>query len=156
MSLLNIDNDAFKWFVFASGALVIKCVFSNTWTGLTKGRTGTIGAEEDRMFGAKKDAKAWEAIENPLVLRAQRIVFNDQENIPLWFVSAALFVATGATGTQARNWFIPYVLARYVHTLFYWNAKQPHRALAHVSSLILTLSPLFISLYRAYQYNKLN
>lgn len=149
-SSLLIDGQAVRWLVLSAGLLILKSYFSNTWTGLMKVRSGTVGAPEDRLFGAKKDAKPWEALSHPLVMRAQRSVFNDQENIPLWFMTAVLFLLTGASGLEARNWFVPYVIARYLHTVAYLNEKQPHRAIFFILGGLLTLGPLFLSFYRAY------
>lgn len=145
---LTVDNQALLWFTLASALLIIKCFVSNFWMGITRNKTGTLGAVEDAMFGAKSNAKAWDAFAHPTVLRAQRIVLNDQENIPLWFMTAILFLITGASAMEARNYFIPFVIARYLHSIIYWNGLQPYRAIIFFVGFFLTIGPLVTSLYR--------
>ena len=148
---LTVDNQALRWFALASALLVIKCFVSNFWMGITKGKTGTVGAAEDAMFVSKPNAKASDAFAHPTVLRAQRIVFNDQENIPLWFMTAILFLITGASAAEARNYFIPFVIARYLHSISYWNWLQPARDIVFFVGFFLTVGPLVTSLYRIAQ-----
>ncbi len=93
--------------------------------------------EEEKRVEQKKKERAAKAKEADI--RWQRIVLNDIENIPM-----GLIVAIISISTRGNEWvnvvsLVVFTLSRLLHTYFYANAIQPHRALAYFGGVLSTL-----------------
>lgn len=84
------------------------------------------------------------------VERVRRAHLNDIENIPLFFVSAWLYLLTNPPVMLAVNLFRVYTLARIVHTVVYavFVVPQPARAIAwgigYAITAFMLLNTVFI------------
>lgn len=86
---------------------------------------------QSRRFAYPEDAVHWNGevaeTEAEPILRAAKVLRNDAENQPFFFVLGALYVALGLSPEGAGVYFGLYVLSRVVHTVFLLNPRQPHR-----------------------------
>ncbi len=80
--------------------------------------------EDARFFG--KDAEVKEA-DLQIVQRAQNCLRNDGENIPFFLVLGAIYLFLEIWPTGVLIYFPAFVIARYLHTLFYLRPTQPLR-----------------------------
>lgn len=61
---------------------------------------------------------------------------NDLENIPVYLALSLAFVLLGGSATAGAIYFGLYTAARVAHTVSYLAGKQPHRFLAHITSVL--------------------
>lgn len=81
----------------------------------------------DKLFGEKPDA----ARHNELVDRAQSVLRNDGENIPMFLFIALSYIQLGCW-TQGLTIYLPlFVIGRIVHMVSYLKALQPWRNLSY-------------------------
>jgi uncharacterized MAPEG superfamily protein len=69
--------------------------------------------------------------EAPLVRRAQNVLRNDGENIPIFLFLAAAYVQLGCWEWGVVVYFPLFVLSRVVHTIAYLCPRQPLRNRAY-------------------------
>ena len=119
-------------YVAAAFVLLAKLVVTVSLQGATRIRT--------KRFQYAEDATHWKgdhvAEESDLVVRAQRILRNDGEGQPYFFVFGAAYVALGATPWAAWLYFPVYVLTRILHAWYMLRARQPHRNRAFGAGLV--------------------
>ncbi len=98
-----------------------------------------------KRFQYAEDAAHWNgslaADESDLIVRAQRILRNDSEGQPYFFVFGAAYVALGGTPWAAWLYFPAYALTRVLHAWCMLRARQPLRNRAFGAGLI-TLAAL--------------
>jgi uncharacterized membrane protein YecN with MAPEG domain len=99
--------------------------------GVTRVRT--------KRFQYAEDANHWQgehaAEESDLIVRAQRVLRNDSEGQPYFFVFGAAYVALGATPWAAWVYFPAYAITRLLHAWYMLRARQPQRNLAFGAGL---------------------
>jgi uncharacterized membrane protein YecN with MAPEG domain len=95
-----------------------------------------------RVFAYPEDAAEWHGTageDTALCQRAQRLLRNDSETQPFFYVFGALLVLSKASPTAALIYLPAYVVSRFVHGYFLLSPRQPHRNRAFgVGVIILT------------------
>lgn len=76
--------------------------------------------------------------EDEFLMRTHGIWRNDHETVPIFLGAAVVFSAIVEKPQLAAWLFIGFAVARYVHAAVYLAAKQPHRAIAWLSSAGIT------------------
>ena len=69
-------------------------------------------------------------VEHPDVARVKRAHINALENAVPFFAVAPLYAATGGSLLGAKAYFLTFVAARLLHSLFYLWGRQPFRTLS--------------------------
>ena len=94
-----------------------------------------------KRFQYAEDAAHWNgnfiAEESDLIVRAQRVLRNDSEGQPFFFVFGAAYVALGGTPWAAWLYFPGYALTRVLHAWCMLRARQPLRNRAFGAGLIV-------------------
>lgn len=97
-----------------------------------------------RVFTKEEDARCWKgelAREDvPVVQRAQRVLFNDLENIPMFLFLAVGFIQLGGEAGHLAIYCGVFALARIAHTATYLAPRQPLRNRAFGVGLLTTLA----------------
>jgi uncharacterized membrane protein YecN with MAPEG domain len=126
-------------YVAAVFVLFAKFVVVVSLQGATRIRT--------KLFQYPEDAAEWKgsfaAEESDLIVRAQRVLRNDSEGQPYFFVFGAAYVALGATPWAAWLYFPAYALTRLLHAWCLLRARQPLRNRAFGAGLV-TLAALAV------------
>lgn len=130
----------FRLYALASCVLVLKMIVLANWAGLQRFRTGAWLNPEDARWAGKGRPPV--AAEHPSVLRAQRAMRNDFENLIPFFVVGALYVLTGASARGAAAYFAVFTAARIAHTVVYLAGLQPWRTVTYLAGLAATLGML--------------
>jgi uncharacterized membrane protein YecN with MAPEG domain len=119
-------------YVAAAFVLLAKLVVMVSLQGATRIRT--------KRFQYAEDATHWSgdhvAEESDLIIRAQRVLRNDGEGQPYFFVFGAAYVALGATPWAAWLYFLGYAFTRVLHAWYMLQARQPHRNRAFGAGLV--------------------
>jgi uncharacterized membrane protein YecN with MAPEG domain len=119
-------------YLAAAFVLLAKLVLMVSLQGATRIRT--------KRFQYAEDANHWKgdhvAEESALIVRAQRVLRNDGEGQPYFFVFGAAYVALGATPWAAWLYFPVYTLTRVLHAWYMLRARQPHRNRAFGAGLV--------------------
>lgn len=125
-------------YAFAVVALLVKMLATVSLQGIVRIRTKTFQYPEDAAHwrGAETD-------DQPVVIRAQRVLRNDSEGQPLFLALGAAYVLLGASPTIAPVYFGLYVGSRLLHTWFFLRPRQPHRNRAFGVGLV-TLTALAV------------
>ncbi|KAG5890849.1 hypothetical protein JTB14_016282 [Gonioctena quinquepunctata] len=110
-------------------------VFMSSFTGILRFKHKAFANEEDTKNRHVK-VKVDENVE-----RVRRAHLNDVENIPLFFVSAFMYVLTDPSEYVAKILFLVYTAARIVHTVVYAVVvvPQPARALSFGIGTLITI-----------------
>jgi uncharacterized membrane protein YecN with MAPEG domain len=90
----------------------------------------------DKLFGSKPDA----AQQNELVERAQSVLRNDGENVPIFLFLAMTYVQLGCWQTGLIIYLPLFVIGRIFHAISYLNALQPWRNLSYQLGLWVTFA----------------
>ena len=119
-------------YLAAVAVLFAKLVVMISLQGATRIRT--------KKFQYSEDARHWNgdrvAEENDAIVRAQRVLRNDSEGQPYFFVFGAVYVALGATPWAAWLYFPAYALTRLLHAWYMLRGRQPHRNRAFGAGLV--------------------
>jgi uncharacterized MAPEG superfamily protein len=94
------------------------------------------GAMFDKLFGTKPNAKG----QNDLVDRAQNVLRNDGENIPMFLFIAIAYIQLGCWPQGVAIYLPVFVLGRIAHMVSYLKALQPWRNLAYQLGLWVTVA----------------
>ncbi|KAL0269276.1 UNVERIFIED_CONTAM: hypothetical protein PYX00_007072 [Menopon gallinae] len=144
-TLMSLSNPVFKAYCFYSAILVVKMLLMSLLTGRQRFRKLVFSNPEDtkRMKNAKIK------FDDPDVERVRRAHLNDIENIPLFFVSAWLYLMTNPPAVLAINLYRVYTLARIVHTIVYavFVVPQPARAIAWGTGYAITAFMLLNTIF---------
>ena len=121
-----MTSSAFQTYALCSAILVLKMLYSATYTGVQRQRNqGYVNPEDAKTFGSQGASAG--TSEAPAVAHALRIQRNDLENIPAFLVIGLLYVMVGGT---AASYFWVFTIARIAHTVCYTLQLQPWRALS--------------------------
>jgi len=119
-------------YVAAAFVLFAKFVVMISLQGATRIRT--------KQFQYAEDAAHWNGNlvgeESDLIVRAQRVLRNDSEGQPYFFVFGAAYVALGGTPWAAWLYFPAYALTRLLHAWCMLRARQPLRNRAFGAGLV--------------------
>ncbi|KAG5890850.1 hypothetical protein JTB14_016283 [Gonioctena quinquepunctata] len=132
---MSLDNPVFGAYLFYCGILILKMVFMSFFTGIQRYKHKAFANEED----TKKLHVKVKVDQN--VERVRRAHLNDVENIPLFFVSAFIYVLTDPSEYVAKILFLVYTAVRIVHTVVYAVVvvPQPARALSFGIGTLITV-----------------
>jgi microsomal prostaglandin-E synthase 1 len=114
-----------RLFVACAATLVLKMALTGYATAILRNLRGVYVSPEDYRWRGKKPGPPDEQIER--IRRAHR---NDLENILPFLAVGALAVRIGAVSYAAACWlFIPFTVARILHTFAYSLGWQPWRSI---------------------------
>ncbi|XP_032516204.2 microsomal glutathione S-transferase 1-like [Danaus plexippus] len=141
MPVLELTNPVVQSYILYSAILALKLLSMSTLTSLVRLSSG--------IFSNPEDAKAFKGkvkYDDPIVERTRRAHLNDLENIPAFWVIAALYLTTGPVAVVATLLFRVYTASRIIHTLVYAVVPlpQPTRAIAY-------MIPYLIKWYMGFQ-----
>ncbi|XP_057661405.1 microsomal glutathione S-transferase 1-like [Diorhabda carinulata] len=126
MAQASLENDVFRSYLFYCSILVLKMMVMSIFTSSQRIKYGAFVNPED-VKAFKLKPKTDENVE-----RVRRAHLNDIENIPLFFVSAWLYILTNPVAFVAKTLFLIYTIARIVHTIVYavFPLPQPARGIS--------------------------
>ncbi len=127
--------------------LVVKMVAVGFYTSSIRIRRKVYATPEDFEFQQLPPKER-----DPDIERARRAHRNDLENILPFFGVGLLYAWTNPSMVAASIYFIGYAVARYLHTIFYLAAIQPHRTIAFTVALLLMLAMLVNTLVWLFAY----
>jgi uncharacterized membrane protein YecN with MAPEG domain len=81
----------------------------------------------DKLFGQKADVSK----QSEMVDRAQSVLRNDGENIPIFLFLALTYIQLGCWQTGIVIYLPLFVIGRFAHAISYLNALQPWRNLSY-------------------------
>lgn len=98
-----------------------------------------------KHFVKPEDAQHWgdgqiADAEHPMVERAQRVLRNDLENIPILLFLLGAYVMLDAWAMGVSIYGGVFVLSRVVHTLAYLRPTQPLRNRAYLTGLLVCMA----------------
>lgn len=127
MSAFSLDNPVFRSYIVYSAILAVKVLALSVLTGVTRMIRGSVANPEDAKL-----LKAKVRFDDPAVERVRRAHLNDLENIPVFWVVAALYVSTNPVAAWATLLFRVFTLGRILHSIVYAIVPlpQPARAIA--------------------------
>ena len=135
---------AVRLFAICYLLLVLKMVAVGFTTSFYRIRRRVFATPEDyALRGVNAPLGHDEDIER--IRRAHR---NDLENILPFFAAGFFYSLTGPPMIMARIYFIGFVVARVLHSVFYVRAMQPWRTLAFTVGMILLLALVVNTLVR--------
>jgi uncharacterized MAPEG superfamily protein len=88
----------------------------------------------DKIFGEKPDAKKY----NELVDRAQNVLRNDGENIPIFLFVSLSYLQLGCWQPGLAIYLPLFVIGRILHTISYLKSLQPWRNLSYQLGVWIT------------------
>ena len=88
----------------------------------------------DKLFGSKPDATK----QSELVDRAQSVLRNDGENIPIFLFIAIAYIQLSCWSTGVAIYLPLFVVGRIAHAISYLKALQPWRNLSYQLGLWVT------------------
>lgn len=88
----------------------------------------------DRIFGQKPDSTG----HSELVDRAQRVLRNDGENVPIFLFTAIAYLQLGCWQPGLAIYCMLFVTGRIIHMISYLAALQPWRNLSYQLGLWVT------------------
>ncbi|GMI28301.1 hypothetical protein TeGR_g5851, partial [Tetraparma gracilis] len=132
--------------------LLCKSVLSNFALGAAKVKTGSRAPEDTSLFsglgagaqdfdGSGKEYRdtAHEKHVKAAQARANRIIGNDHENIPITLILAFGGLLANPNAAVHCALVGGFTLSRLAHTFFFYKALQPWRAIAYGAGLTCTL-----------------
>ncbi|CAG9854729.1 unnamed protein product [Phyllotreta striolata] len=141
-SVLSLENEVFRSFLFYSCILVLKMLFMSPLTGSKR--------MKHKAFANVEDAKGFNVKPklDDNVERVRRAHLNDIENIPLFFVAGVLYTITNPSVYLAKMLFLVYTVARVAHTIVYAVVPlpQPARGISWVTGFGITVYMTVMSL----------
>lgn len=105
--------------------------------GVTRVKHRAFVRPDDAAFFGRGVTPA--AAEHPLVDRAQSALRNDGENIPIFLFLSIAYIQLGCPSSQLVIYMPLFVIARYLHTLFYLRPTQPFRNWSYVTGQLLMM-----------------
>jgi len=139
-----LANPVVRLYGIVSLLLVLKMAVVGSYTSILRIRRRVFATPEDyALQNLPPVGVADEDIER--VRRAHR---NDLENILPFFLVGWLYTLTGPGMFAARVYFIGYLIARSLHTVFYIRAMQPYRTISFTVAALLSAAVLLTTLFR--------
>lgn len=128
MASIPFDDSGVQSYIFYSSLLALKLLSVALLTGRQRFKKGVFSNPED---ATRRGAKV--KLNDPDVERVRRAHLNDLENIPAFWVLAALYLTTSPEYTWARLLFRLFAGFRVMHTFVYAVVPlpQPARAIAY-------------------------
>ncbi|CAH1116791.1 unnamed protein product [Phaedon cochleariae] len=132
--LVSLQNPVFRSYLFYCSILVIKMMGMAILTSVQRYKNKAFVNPED-VKSLKIKPKTDENVE-----RVRRAHLNDLENIPIFFVSAFLYMMTSPTEYMAKTLFFAFTVARIVHSIVYAVViiPQPARGLSFGIGFLIT------------------
>ncbi|XP_041973589.1 uncharacterized protein LOC121729221 [Aricia agestis] len=124
---LTLTSPVVQSYIVYSAVLALKLLFMSALTAATRLTKGIYANPEDaKTLGGKVK------YDDARIERIRRAHLNDLENIPAFWVLAALYVTTGPVAAWATLLFRIFTLGRIIHTVVYAiiPLPQPARGLA--------------------------
>ncbi len=120
-----LEQPPIQLFMVCAAVLTIKMVLTANATGLMRVLKGVYASPEDYALVGKSPLAPDAQIE-----RIRRAHQNDLENILPFFAVGFLYALTGPPYSVTWWLFVPFTVARVLHTVFYALGLQPWRTLA--------------------------
>lgn len=127
---MTMTMTPFEAFACVSAALFLKSFATSGVQGVVRLRHRTFVRPEDAAFFGKGAAPALQ--EHPLAERAQHVLRNDGENVPIFLALLLAFAHVDGRAVLLLGYGAMFVLARVVHTLAYLRPTQPLRNRAYI------------------------
>ena len=130
-----LENPAFKLYALVSSLLALQLLILAGWTGAVRNKHKSYVNPEDAtvLKGTPTDN------DHPDVLRVKRAHQNAMESAIPFFAVGLMYTLTGATKTGAQAYFLTFLAARVLHSVFYLAQKQPFRTISYaVGALAIT------------------
>ncbi|MBI4955288.1 MAG: MAPEG family protein [Myxococcales bacterium] len=121
-----LTDPAMSAFAVAATVLALQMVALALWTGTVRTRRKVFSNPEDARLTKTELAER----EHEDVRRVQRAHQNALENAVPFFAIGLLYAATGPSQVGALGYFVTFVAARGLHSVFYLAGKQPFRTLS--------------------------
>ncbi len=131
------NNPAFLIWCLSLLILFLKMLLTSIIQGRARVKNNAFSNSEDAAYFSKGAECLPEDL--PVVVQANKIWNNDLENIPIYLFLSLAFVLMGASPEAAILYFGIFTLARILHTVFYFMAKQPHRFVMYAIGMIMCL-----------------
>nr|WAS27878.1 glutathione S-transferase [Mythimna separata] len=135
MVALTLDNPLVQSYIVYTAILALKLLALSPMTGMTRVARGVFANPEDAksMKGGKVK------YDDPVIERIRRAHLNDLENIPAFWVLAALYVTTNPAVAWATLLFRVFTVCRIIHTIVYAVVPlpQPARGIAFGIPLLI-------------------
>ena len=127
---------AFRLFAIVYLLLVVKMMIVGSYTSIVRIRRGAFATPEDYAFQrATPHAGRDEDVER--VRRAHR---NDLENILPFFAIGFFYALSHPPLWAAQIYYIGFLVARVLHSVFYIRGLQPHRTAAFgLGAVLMTI-----------------
>jgi glutathione S-transferase len=136
---------AVRLYTIVAVLLVIKVLVVGSYTSLLRLRRRVFATPEDyALQGMTPRAERDEDIE-----RVRRAHLNDLENVLPFLAIGFLYALTGPSLLAARIYFIGFLVARTLHSIFYIRGAQPHRTIAFTLGMVLLVGMLVTTLLSA-------
>ncbi len=121
-----LENPAFKLYALVSSLLALHLLLLAGWTsGVRTKHKAFVNAEDAGTFkGAQTES------DHPDVLRVKRAHQNAMESAIPFFAVGLTYALLGATKTGAQAYFLTFLAARVLHSVFYLAQKQPFRTIS--------------------------
>ena len=133
---------AMHLFALVAVLLVIKMMLVGSYTSVLRIRRRVYATPEDyRLQGLAPRETVDEDVER--VRRAHR---NDLENILPFLAVGFLYALTGPSLLAARIYFLGFLAARVLHSVFYIGGIQPHRTIAFGVGAVLLFAMVMTTL----------
>ncbi len=133
----GVDRFALEYWALAAVLLFAKMFVNSGVQGWTRIRNKAFVHPEDAAFFGGVQPREREL---PLVETAADAWRNDLENIPIFLFLSLGAVLLGGTSFWVGGYCAVFVLARALHTAFYFAHRQPHRNLAYQLGLFATIA----------------
>lgn len=117
---------AFHLFAIVAVLLVLKMMVVGNYTSYLRIRRRAFATPEDYAL----QGLAARATVDPDIERVRRAHQNDLENVLPFLIVGLLYALTGPSPIAARIYFIGFLVARVLHSVFYIAGMQPHRTIA--------------------------
>ena len=131
-----LRTPAMHLFALVAVLLVLKMMLVGSYTSVLRIRRKVYATPEDyRLQGLAPRASGDDDIER--VRRAHR---NDLENVLPFLAVGFLYALTGPSPFAARVYFLGFLAARVLHSVFYISEMQPHRTIAFAIGSVLMVA----------------
>jgi len=130
-----LENPAFKLYALVSTLLSLHLLVLAGWTAAVRTKLKSYVNPEDAV--ALKAATAEN--DHPDVLRVKRAHQNAMESAIPFFTVGLMYTLTGASKAGAQAYFLTFLAARVLHSVFYLAQKQPFRTISYaIGALAIT------------------
>ncbi|CAB3237279.1 unnamed protein product [Arctia plantaginis] len=132
MVALTLNDPVVQSYIVYTAILALKMLAMSPMTATMRVMRGVFANPEDAKAGKGKVK-----FDDPIVERIRRAHLNDLENIPAFWVLAALYVTTGPAAAWATLLFRVFTVARIIYTIVYAiiPIPPPARGIAYVVAL---------------------